>query len=226
MICGLSQLTPNRRLNEMHNAGFYLVVCCGRDLLSVIIKRQDNFNMEQLNIFISVGGTANNLQEDFVSAVENRLRSENLIPNTVGRNKFTADSPLKAVNELMDECSGTIIIALERTYFPSGFDKRGGTNQQTLTDAKYSTPWNQIEAAMSYSKGLPLLLIIEEGLRSEGLLEKGYDWYVLWVKPDKSSLTTTEFNGVLASWKTKVENFKKNKDYSLRNNFILKSSTH
>ena len=62
-----------------------------------------------------------------------------------------------------------------------------------------------------YSKGLPLLLIIEERFRSEGLLEKGYDWYVLWVKPDASALTTTEFNGVLSSWKTKVENFKKNK---------------
>ena len=52
----------------------------------------------------------------------------------------------------MDECSGTIVIALERTYFPSGFDKRGGTKEQILSDTKYATPWNQIEAAMSLFK--------------------------------------------------------------------------
>jgi len=167
--------------------------------------------MEQFNVFISVGGTATDEQENFVSAIETRLRSENLIPNTVGRNKFSADSPLKTINELMNDCSGTIIVALERTYFPTGLEKRGGIKESELTDTKFATPWNQIEAAMAYSKGQPLMLIIEEGLKSEGLLEKGYDWYVMWVKPDKSSLTTSEFNGVLSSWKNKVELYKINK---------------
>jgi hypothetical protein len=46
---------------------------------------------------------------------------------------------------------------------------------------------------------------VEEGIRAEGLLEKGYDWYVMTVKPNQNSLSTVEFNGVLASWKSKVE---------------------
>lgn len=164
--------------------------------------------MNEPQIFISVGGTCNDKQESFVSAIENRLRSENLIPNTVGRNKFGSESPLKTVMDLMDECSGTIIIALERTYFPTGFERRGGAKETKIEEIKFPTPWNQIEASLSYSKGLPLLFIIEEGLRSEGMLEKGYDWYVMWVKPDTSFLTTVEFNGVLSSWKKKVENYK------------------
>ncbi|MEI9810933.1 MAG: hypothetical protein WDO16_25330 [Bacteroidota bacterium] len=61
-----------------------------------------------------------------------------------------------------------------------------------LIDTKYPTPWNQIEAAMAYTKGHPLMLIIEKGLKSEGLLEKGNDWYVLWANPDISVLTTLE----------------------------------
>ena len=171
--------------------------------------------MRQINVFISVGGTATDAQENFVSSIENRLRSENLIPNTVGRNKFSADSPLKTVSELMNECSGTLIVALERRYFPSGIEKRGGTKETKLTETKIPTPWNQIEAAMAYSKGQPLLLIIEEGLKTEGLLENGYDWYVMQLKPVETSLTTTEFNGVLASWKNKVEAYDLNKDKKL-----------
>jgi hypothetical protein len=160
--------------------------------------------MSELNVFVSVGGTATEQQEVFVRAVEDRLRSEGLIPHTVGRNTFSADSPLKAVTQLLDNCCGTVVIALERMYFPSGADKRGGPSESPLVDVKLATPWNQIEAAMAYSRGHPLLVIVEKGVKSEGLLERGYDWYVQSVAPDSSALATTEFSGVLASWKQKL----------------------
>ena len=110
--------------------------------------------MEQPKVFISVGGTATTQHEEFVRSIENRLRSENLSPNTVGRNKFSADSPLKAVKDLMDECSGVLVIALERTYFEKGIEKRGGEQESNLSITKFATPWNQIESAMAYAKGL------------------------------------------------------------------------
>jgi len=160
--------------------------------------------MNELHVFVSVGGTANEQQEDFVRAVEARLRSEGLIPHTVGRNTFSSDAPLKAVTELLDSCCGTVVIALERTYFETGVEKRGGPKESPLADIRLPTPWNQIEAAMAYSRGHPLMVIVESGLKSEGLLERGNDWYVQWVKPEAAALGSTEFNGVLASWKQKM----------------------
>ena len=168
--------------------------------------------MEQKNIFISVGLPATKEQEVFVAAVESRLQSEGLIPNIVGRNKFSVDSPLKTINELMDNCCGAVIIALERTYFPIGIEKRGSLKETVLKETKYPTPWNQIESAMAYTKRLPILVIVEEDLKSEGLLEKGFDWYVLSLKPVKASLLAPNFNGVLHSWKQKVELYKKQKN--------------
>lgn len=161
--------------------------------------------MEALPVFISVGTTANTEQEEFVRSVEARLRSEGLVPYTVGRNTFTSDAPLKAVTELLDKAAGTVILALERSYFPSGIEKRGGLREAALYNIKLPTPWNHIEAAMAYSRGHPLLVIAEAGLKSEGLIERGYDWYVQWVELTPSALSTLEFNGILASWKTKVE---------------------
>lgn len=160
--------------------------------------------MNELNVFVSVGGTATERQEAFVRAVEDRLRSEGMIPHTVGRNTFSADAPLKTVTELLDKCSGTLVIALERSHFASGTEKRGGPKEITLTDVKLPTPWNQIEAAMTYARGLPLMVVVEAGLKSEGLLERGYDWYVQWVQLEASALHSTEFSGVLASWKQKM----------------------
>ena len=160
--------------------------------------------MDELNVFVSVGGTATEQQEAFVRAVEDRLRSEGLIPHTVGRNTFSSDAPLKAVTELLDKCVGTVVIAMERMYFESGVEKRGGPKEAALAEVRLPTPWNQIEAAMAYSRGHPLMVIVEAGLKSEGLLERGNDWYVKWVRPEASALTTTEFNGILASWKQKM----------------------
>jgi hypothetical protein len=157
-----------------------------------------------LNVFLSVGGTISEKQESFVRAVEDRLRSEGLLPHTVGRNAFGIDAPLKTVTDLMDKCVGCLVIALERSYFPSGMEKRGGPKEAPLTNVKLPTPWNQIEAAMAYSRGLPLMVVVEDGLRGEGLLERGYDWYVQSVTPEPESLHSNEFNGVLASWKQKM----------------------
>lgn len=160
--------------------------------------------MNRFDVFVSVGGTATKEQETFVCAVEERLRSEGLIPHTVGRNTFSADAPLKTVTGILDSCTGTVVIALERKYFPAGVEKRGGPNETQLTDVKYATPWNQIEAAMAYSRGHPLMVIAEQGITAEGLLEPGYDWYVQTVIPEPAALNTAEFNGVLASWKAKL----------------------
>jgi hypothetical protein len=160
--------------------------------------------MADIDVFVSVGGTATEQQETFVRAVEDRLRSEGIGPHTVGRNTFSADAPLKAVTDLMEKCSGAVVIALERSFFASGIEKRSGPKESPLADVKLPTPWNQIEAAMAYSRGLPLMVIVESGLKSEGLLERGNDWYVQWVKPEPAALSSNEFNGVLADWKSKM----------------------
>ena len=158
----------------------------------------------ETRVFVSVGQVGTDQQEAFVHAIEDRLRAEGLLPQTVGRNVFSADRPLKTIKECMDSCAGAVVIALEREFFASGIERRGGPRQTSLSDVKLATPWNQIEAAMAYDRAIPLMVIVEEGIREDGLLERGNDWYVQTVRPETSSLNSLEFNGVLASWKEKV----------------------
>jgi hypothetical protein len=160
--------------------------------------------MSQMQVFVSVGTTANDRQEAFVRAVEDRLRAEGLSPCTVGRNSFSSDSPFKAVIELMGKCSGIVVIALERIFVEAGAEKRGGAAEKQLAAEKIATPWNQIEGALAYARGYPLLVLVEEGVRADGLFETSLFWHVQTVKLDATSLNTPMFNGVLASWKAKL----------------------
>lgn len=126
-------------------------------------------------IFLSVGKTSNEQQDAFVEAIEGYLQAQGFTPQTVGRTYFSSLQPLKAIDELMHQCVGTVIVAYERTHIANGLDRRGHPSQREVNSLNLPTVWNQIEAAMAYSLGQPLLVIVENGLKNEGLLEVGYD---------------------------------------------------
>jgi hypothetical protein len=160
-----------------------------------------------MKIFLSVGRASSQAQEDFVRAIEGYLQANGFIPQTVGRTYFSSLQPLQTVDTLMRECCGTIIVAFERVFLVEAIERRGSAQQTALNDVKLPTVWNQIEAAMAYMRGHPLLVIVERGIKSEGLLEKGYDWYVQWVELDQAAFTTAEFVGVFADWRRRAEQY-------------------
>jgi len=162
-----------------------------------------------INVFLSVGRSSTPEQEQFTTALEKYLSSNGLTPQTVGRTYFKNQQPLKSVTECMADCSGTIILAFERLYIQDGTERRGSKHQSPVGNVTLPTVWNQIEAAMAYTLGHPLLVLVESGIKSEGLLEHGYDWYVKWVELQATAFTEPEFIGVFTDWKTAVEDYHK-----------------
>ena len=138
------------------------------------------------DVFVSVGSGLTDQQERFVSAVEAYLRANDLEPHTLDRNSWSSEKPLKAIRDLMETCSGAVVIALERTYITQGYDRRNTQRQRIIEKSTFPTCWNQIEATMAYTIGKPLLVIVDELLTCEGLLEKSNDWYVLEVGVDST----------------------------------------
>lgn len=163
------------------------------------------------NIFLSIGRTATIEQARFVAAVEGLLKEYDLRPRTVGRTDFTTGKPLKKILNVMKNCSGTIVIAFERFHYEGGVELRGGMEESTLTDVSLPTVWNQVEAGMAYALGHPLLAIAESHLRTEGLLEDGYDWFISHVELTPASLNSAEFIPTFERWVGNVERFGKDK---------------
>jgi hypothetical protein len=175
-----------------------------------------------IDVFVSVGINSKRPEyEKFISEVEQFLRDNGLNPRTVGRSDFSSGQPLKLIEQVMNECSGTIVIAFERIHIEKGLDKRGSSAENLLSNVNIPTVWNQIEPSMAYVLGHPLLVIVQNGLRSEGLLETGYDWYVQWVDIDNSTLQKREFLGVFANWKKRVEEYKSNDKKTVGNKSIF-----
>jgi hypothetical protein len=156
------------------------------------------------NIFLSVGHALTSEQKQFVDAVGALLTSHDLVPRTVGRTDFADRQPLKHIAEVLRLCSGTIVVALKRIQITAGSELNDSSVTSDITNVSLPTVWNQIEAAMAYSMGQPLLTIVETGLRNEGVLEDGYDWYVKWLDLTPASLAEPAFLKTFAAWKNSV----------------------
>lgn len=155
-----------------------------------------------INVFVSVGRAATPEQEAFVSAIDQLLLDSGFTPCHA---QFSSVQPLKKVEEVLATCCGSVIVAFERLFAEGAVELRGGSKEKRLAQLRLPTVWNQVEAALAYSRGHPMLVLCEEGLRSEGLLEKGYDWNVHWISIDRAALATREVRGIFADWAERVK---------------------
>lgn len=160
------------------------------------------------DVFVSVGRTCTREQEEFVFAVEEHLKGNGFSPRCLGRNDFSSQQPLKAISKLMDQCCGTVVIGFARTHIEKAVQYGANGSTTPITEQNLPTVWNQIEATMAYDRQQPLLVVLEEGLKPEGLLESGYDWFVQWVPLSAAPVFTREFLGVFADWKARVEEYR------------------
>ena len=151
-----------------------------------------------------MGSSPTPQQKEFVDAVLNSLKTVGLSPRIMGENEWTHGRPLKGIKDIIMECEGLVIIAFTRTKFDKGTESKGEINKE-LTNILLPTPWNHIEGSIAYSFDLPLLVIAENGLKSEGLIEKGHDWTVYWTDLSVNNVNSNSFSGFLLSWKKAVE---------------------
>lgn len=128
-----------------------------------------------ISVFLSYPKPCHSRQQTFVSQVSDYLRSHGFEPRTLGVTDYDMDAPLKAIRRLMMESNGLITIAFRRMYIEKGtVNFSSDLLEERPIEGEYVTsPWAQIEPAMAYQIGLPVLIIRESGVVADGLLEKG-----------------------------------------------------
>jgi hypothetical protein len=107
-------------------------------------------------------------QEKSREIILEELNIFGLEPRAVGRLDYPIDFPLREVHTLARRCAGRVILGFE--YFHDD----GGTWKPNTAEAKradkpvpFPTPWNQVEAGILFSVGLPLP-VFREGEISGG----------------------------------------------------------
>jgi hypothetical protein len=159
-----------------------------------------------MKVFLSVGSTYNELQEEFIKAFEVFLSQNGCERLTVGRGHYTSKQPVVEARNLMQTADGVVVIAFTRQIIEKAINEPGGLKENFINNRKLPTIWNQLEAAMAFGLGLPLLLIIEDGLYQEAMLKDRLEYRALITKLDKTFFQSDEFKGIFIDWKNIAEN--------------------
>lgn len=75
---------------------------------------------------------------------------------------------------------------------------------ENIDGASLATPWNHIEAAMAFDRGLPILMIVEKGLRRDGMFEYGPNWYIYETELTADVLDGKRFRLLYGEWREAV----------------------
>jgi hypothetical protein len=161
-----------------------------------------------LRVFLSVGATYTKEQEDFVAAFE-RVMTESKIERLVaGRDNPPSRQPVLEIRDLMRRADAVIVIAFTRYVVHSGTQKPGANlpkhKQAPICEEKHPTVWNQIEAGIAFGLGLPVLLILEEGIKQEAMLKDRLEFRAISTPLDPSLFTSPEFTKQFSDFNRRV----------------------
>ncbi len=133
--------------------------------------------MRKIPVFLSYPKPCFQAQQRFVDRVSEYLDRRGIAPSTLGVTDYDMDAPLRAIRRLMIESNGLITLALRRTFIKEGASNLGsdieGRRPTPINDGWITSPWSQIEPAMAYQLGLPVLILREKDVLDDGILERG-----------------------------------------------------
>ena len=154
-------------------------------------------------VFLSYSRPYTATQQEFIDKVREYLGKRGLESRTLGVTDYDMDEPLTAIRRLMLESNGLLAIAFRRYHIEAGEEKIQGGSKK-LDNQYFSSAWCQIEPAMAFQLGLPILIFREKGVVADGVLEKGVLGTYLpefdLTQPIDAYLGASEWNQIIAEW--------------------------
>lgn len=130
----------------------------------------------KVSIFLSYPKPHMKCQKEFIDEIILYLEGRGFQPRTLGVTDYDMNEPLTAIRRLMLESNGLLTIAFRRGFIQKGIGKHNsdlGEKTYDLSGQWISSPYCQIEPAMAFQIGLPILILREKGVIADGILEKG-----------------------------------------------------
>jgi hypothetical protein len=133
-----------------------------------------------------------------IDTLVRQLQNLGLTPRTLGVTDYPSRAPLDEVIQLMSECVGAIVLGVPQIRLEAG-SLKGVAIRDPL---ELATEWNQLEAALAYSAGLPLLVVHHQTI-TRGIFDRGVlNAFLHRVDMSDSAWSMKEeLNGAIGGWK-------------------------
>lgn len=158
-------------------------------------------------IFLSRPSPHLNAQVGFIDALTDALASRGFEPLTLGPGSgYDYEAPLSGIRRLLMHSCGLVSIAFRRMHAPSATRFLGADiaerREEPINNVWLTSPYCQIEPAMAFQLGLPILILRENGVLAEGVLETGVTGLYLpqFDLDDLGFISSQASRGLLDQW--------------------------
>lgn len=173
----------------------------------------------RIPVFLSYPQPYLKKQKMFIDELVKQLKSRGFEPRTLGVTDYDIEAPLVAIRRIMLESNGLLTIAFRRAYIKKGLGKPDtdieNMIEYDISNKWLTSPYCQIEPAMAFQIGLPILIFREKGVLADGILEKGVVGTYMPEfdidKPIDEYFHSNEWNQLIGRWEGYVRNVYSNK---------------
>jgi hypothetical protein len=168
----------------------------------------------RLQVFVSSPTKLSPEQDDVRSTILGILDDEGLAPRTLGLSDSSGGAvPLAQICVIANHCVGGVILGFEQMHVTAGTLKRRARNDQYVDVSKrvehplrFPTAWNQIETAILFALGKPLLIMCDDGI-DDGVFFSGAAGKRIYTLPANGQEMTDQeqgFRQVIKDWRSDV----------------------
>lgn len=163
----------------------------------------------KIPVFVSAPTTLTDSQEASRKHILRELDRNGLEWRALGRSDYPTELPLREVLTIARHCAGGIILGFQQFRTDTGTVKPGTPNEKNIiSPVIFPSPWNQLEAGILFSLGLPLMVFKEEGI-SGGVFDNGVTDVFIHNMPPPSlaGAEKKSFSEVFLKWQADVRKF-------------------
>ena len=164
------------------------------------------------SVFLSYPRPYNDQQTAFIDEVKKHLLDHGFEPRTLGVSDYGFEEPLTQVRRLLLESNGLVAVAFRRYSVEKGEIKTSG---EDISGKYFSSAWCQLEPAMAFQLGLPILIYREKDVIDDGIFEKGVAGIYLpefdLSKPIAEYFDSEEWKQIVGDWEGCVRAVRKAK---------------
>lgn len=128
--------------------------------------------MVEVPIFVSIPTKLNDKQQAVDAGIRRALQASRLSPRTVTGCVPPMQSPLAEITRLARRCAGGLILGFRQSTANDVVRWPGSRFETEAAQSHYPSPWNQLEAGILYSLGVPMLIFAEDGVTG-GIFDQG-----------------------------------------------------
>lgn len=146
---------------------------------------------KRAHVFLSAPADRTPEQDSICAWLSEVLGREGLVLESLSRHDYPKSAVLAEIDRRLAGCAGMVVLGL-RSVDTEPEASQAGT-----------TPWTHVEAGMAYGRGLPLLLLREQGVNT-GVFDHAVDGHHTHVVDLKDRWNETVMRSALAPWLSEV----------------------